>query len=226
MKVAVLFSGGKDSCLAMYKAMQTGHEVACLISLISKNPESYMFHVPNIKFTKAQAEVIGLPLIQFTTKGEKEKELEDLKNAIIEAKKKFHIEGIVTGALYSEYQASRIQKICADLGLKCVNPLWHSNPEKHWEEILDNGFKVIISGIAAEGLGKEWLGKVINKNSFNELKELSKKFQFSLVFEGGEAETTVLFGPFFKKKLKIIKAKKIMESKYVGQFIIERIKLI
>jgi ABC transporter with metal-binding/Fe-S-binding domain ATP-binding protein len=225
MKVAVLFSGGKDSTFALFKAMQND-EVACLISIISENPESYMFHTPNIHLVKLQAEALGIPLMTFKTKGEKEKELADLKKAIEKAIKKYQINGIYTGALYSEYQASRIQKICDDLKIKCINPLWHSNPEKHWEEILDTGFKVIISGIAAEGLGEEWLGKIIDKPSFNKLKELSKKFQFNLAFEGGEAETTVLFGPFFKKELKIIKAKKIMENKYVGQFIIEKVELV
>src|SRR3989338_796458 len=104
MKLGVLFSGGKDSCLAMQKAMQQ-HEIACLINVISQNEASYMFHVPNIHIAKMQASAIGLPLVQKTTKGIKEKELDDLKDALIEAKAKFQIEGIVTGAIKSVYQA-------------------------------------------------------------------------------------------------------------------------
>ena len=88
MKTAVLFSGGKDSVYSAYLAKQAGHELTCLISVISKNKESYMFHTPSIKKTKAQAKVIGLPLLIQKTKGEKEKELKDLEKVIAKAKKK------------------------------------------------------------------------------------------------------------------------------------------
>ncbi|MBN2142324.1 hypothetical protein JW711_03250, partial [Candidatus Woesearchaeota archaeon] len=106
MKLAVLFSGGKDSTLALKYARDgdksgPGDSVVCLISLISKNPESFMFHTPNISLTKLQAEAIGLPLIEQETMGEKEKELEDLKRAIERAKVEFGAEGIVTGAVES-----------------------------------------------------------------------------------------------------------------------------
>ena len=82
MKVAVLFSGGKDSCFAAYKAKQAGNELTCLISVISENPESYMFHTPNISLTEKQAEVMNLPLIVHKTLGQKEEELTDLEQAI------------------------------------------------------------------------------------------------------------------------------------------------
>ena len=65
MKLGALFSGGKDSTLAIVKARDKGHEVACLISMISKNPESYMFHVPNVHLTKLQAKAMDLPLLTF-----------------------------------------------------------------------------------------------------------------------------------------------------------------
>ncbi len=225
MNVGILFSGGKDSCLALSKAMKE-HEICCLISIISKNKESFMFHTPNIWITKMQAESIGIPLISFDTEGRKEIELKDLEKAIIEAKKKYNIEGIVTGAVRSAYQSSRIQKICKKLGLKCVNPLWQSDEEQHWKEILDNKFKVIISSIAADGLEEEWLGKIIDKDNFEKLKFLSKKFHFNLAFEGGEGETTVLFGPMFKREIKILKARNILENKHVGQFKIEKAELV
>ena len=83
MKLAVLFSGGKDSVYASYLTKQQGHELVCLISVVSENSESYMFHTPNIEKTKKQADVMGLPLIIQKTKGEKEKELEDYNHSIV-----------------------------------------------------------------------------------------------------------------------------------------------
>src|SRR3989344_5688116 len=100
MKVAVLFSGGKDSCMALMKAMKF-HKIECLITIVSNNKESYMFHTPNIGITKIQSKAIKIPVIQQRTKGEEEKELDDLKEAIKKAKQKFKIKGIVTGAIMS-----------------------------------------------------------------------------------------------------------------------------
>ena len=115
MKCGVLFSGGKDSTYAAYLAKKHGNELSCLISIVSENPESYMFHTPSILKVKKQAEVMNIPLLIQKTKGQKEEELKDLEKAIKLAKAKYEIEAIVTGAVESVYQASRIQKICDGL---------------------------------------------------------------------------------------------------------------
>ena len=164
MKLAALFSGGKDSTLAMYKAMKE-HEVVCLVSILSENKESYMFHTPNIELTKLQAEAMNIPIIIKSTPGKKEEELEELKQAIKQAKEEYQLDGIITGAVASEYQASRIQKICDELNLKCINPLWGMDQIKLLEEVLQNNFEVIISGVFAYPLTEEWLGKTINKEN-------------------------------------------------------------
>jgi ABC transporter with metal-binding/Fe-S-binding domain ATP-binding protein len=222
MKVAVLFSGGKDSCLAMQKAMQY-HKIVCLVSIISKNKESYMFHTPNINITKMQAEAIGLPLIEQETEGEKEKELDDLKKAIERAKKEYGIEGVVTGAIRSVYQASRVQKICEELNIKCINPLWQKDQIEILNEIVEHKFEVIITQIAAEGLDESWLGRKINKSAIDDLKILNEKYSLNTAFEGGEAETLVLWCPFFKKKLRILKSEKEVQNKNVGMLNIQKI---
>jgi len=203
MKLGILFSGGKDSCLAMHKVMQEKNEVVCLISLISSNPESYMFHVPNIHLVEMQAEAIGIPLVKVETAGVKEKELLDLQKAIEYAKKLYSIEGIVTGAIASQYQASRIQKICDKLGLKCINPLWHMDQIEELHELLKEGFEVIISGVFAYGLEKEMLGKRIDEPMIAKLKRLQETMKINPAGEGGEIETTTLDAPFFKKKILI-----------------------
>ncbi len=224
MKLAALFSGGKDSTYAMYKAMQV-HEIVCLITIKSENPDSYMFHTPNINLTELQAEALGLPSLSFKTKGEKELELKDLKKAIKQAKDKYHIEGIVTGALKSEYQASRIQRICDSLELECINPLWQMSQEQEMRDIIKAGFKFMIIRIAAYGLSKEWLGKVITNKDIDRLVELNKKYHINIAFEGGEAESLMIDGPIFKKKLVVKKAETIMENDYTGIYRIKKIEL-
>ncbi|HIG95114.1 MAG: hypothetical protein QT05_C0050G0038 [archaeon GW2011_AR13] len=203
MKVAVLFSGGKDSCMASYLAKEAGHELSCLISIVSENKESYMFHTPSIEKTKKQAEVMQIPLIIQKTKGKKEIELKDLKKAIKKAKDEYHIGGIVTGALQSIYQASRIQKICNELDLECFNPLWQKDEFEYLHEIINLKFKVIIVGVFAYPLDESWLGKEINEEFIDKVKKLNQKYQIHPAGEGGEFETFTLNCPLFKKSLNI-----------------------
>src|SRR4030043_2126712 len=203
MKLGVLFSGGKDSTFAMYKAMH-GNDVVCLISMLSENNESYMFHTPNISLVRLQAEAIGLPLVQAGTKGEKEKELKDLKRAISLARQEFGLEGIVTGAVASVYQYERIGNICKELGLECVNPLWKREQIGLLEELLKSGFRGIISGVFAYPLGKDWLGREMDGKMIKELAGLQEKDKINPSGEGGEIQTKVLDCPLFKKRLKIL----------------------
>jgi ABC transporter with metal-binding/Fe-S-binding domain ATP-binding protein len=203
MKLGVLFSGGKDSTLALHKAAETD-EVTCLITVVSKNPESYMFHTPNIGLTELQAEALGLPLLTKVTEGRKEEELKDLEQAIAEAMGKFRIKGVVTGAVESVYQSERIQQICNRLGIGCFSPLWKRNQKALLEELVEKHFKVIITGVFAYPLDETWLGKEINAELIEKLVSLHRKFGLSPSGEGGEIETTVLDAPLFKKRIEIL----------------------
>jgi diphthine-ammonia ligase len=203
MKLGVLFSGGKDSTLALHKAAEK-EQVTCLITLQSKNPESYMFHTPNIDLAGLQAEALGLPLVAEVTAGKKEEELQDLENAIAKAIQAFHIEGVVTGAVESVYQAERVQRICNRLGVWCFNPLWKKNQKALLEELLERRFRVIISGVFAYPLDEMWLGKEIDVGIIQKLLALQKQYGISPSGEGGEIETTVLDAPLFRKKMEIV----------------------
>jgi asparagine synthase (glutamine-hydrolysing) len=220
MKCAVLFSGGKDSCYSAYLAKKKKHELVCLITIHSQNPDSYMFHTPSIKKTKQQAKVMNIPLLIQKTAGRKEEELKDLEKAIKKAKNKYKIQGIITGALHSKYQADRIQKICDKLRLKCLNPLWHKDEIKYLKELIKNKFKVIIIAVAAYPLDKTWLGRKIDKKFIKDVLKLKEQYQIHPAGEGGEFETFVLNCPLFKKPLKI-KSKKISGEKHSWRMDIE-----
>jgi ABC transporter with metal-binding/Fe-S-binding domain ATP-binding protein len=223
MRVGVLFSGGKDSCLALQKSMGF-HDVVCLISLISENRESYMFHVPNIEVTGKQAEAIGLPIVQRRTKGEKEKELEDLKKAVDEAKADFGLGGIVTGAVKSVYQSTRVQRICRRLGLWCFDPLWLKDEIELLNEVVQSGYEVIISGVFAFPLNREFLGRRLDVDMIRRLERLKQEYGLSPAGEGGELETTVTDAPFFKRRLEILEHD-VSYRDYSGVFTIKRVRL-
>lgn len=212
MKLATLFSGGKDSCYATYLAKNAGHKISCLISIVSENKESYMFHTPSIEKTKKQAEVMKIPIIIQKTKGEKEDELKDLEKAIKKAIKEYKIEGVVTGAVGSTYQASRIQNICNKLKIECFNPLWQKNQIELLEELVEKKFEIVIVGVFAYPLDKSWLLRKIDKKFIEETKKLQEKLGINPAGEGGEFETFVLNCPLFSRSLKV-KGKKISGEK-------------
>jgi len=203
MKLAALFSGGKDSTYALWLAKQAGHEIVCLVSLFSENKDSYMFHTPSITKTAVQSKAMGIPLLIKETKGEKETELQDLQEALHQAKHQYGIEGVVTGAVESVYQASRVQRVCQELSLDCFNPLWQKNQLELLEELVKRNFEVIIVGVAAYPLDTTWLGKKIDRTFIEAVRKLQKEYGFNPAGEGGEYETLVLDGPLFTKKLEI-----------------------
>ncbi len=224
VKLGVLFSSGKDSCLAMEVMMKQNYDVKCLITIKSKNPHSYMFHTPNIHLTELQAKAMNLPIIIQDTKGEKEKELKDLKKAIKKAIEEYEIEGIVTGALYSTYQRDRIEKICDELGLKCFAPLWHMDQEKEMRRVVKN-YKIIFTSISAYGLDESWLGRRITEKDVEELVKLNKKYGINVAGEGGEFESLVLDAPFFNKEIRILDYEIIKENEFTARMVIKKAEL-
>jgi ABC transporter with metal-binding/Fe-S-binding domain ATP-binding protein len=199
MKAVVLFSGGKDSVYATHYAQQQGYEVVCLLSVVSKNKESYMYHTLKIERTPEQAYAMGLKLYQLESEGIKEEEVTDLKVMLDVIKQEEGIEAVVSGALASDYQKTRIERICHELDLASISPLWHIDPEVYMKMVIDEGFDVRIVGTFADGLDDSWIGKKIDKAMLKKLKKL--KTPIHIAFEGGEAETIVINGPDFKNPI-------------------------
>jgi ABC transporter with metal-binding/Fe-S-binding domain ATP-binding protein len=162
-----------------------------------------MFHTPNVDVTSLQAQALGLPLVRVETEGKKEEELADLEEATKQAKTLYGIEGVVTGAVESVYQASRVQRICNRLDLWCFNPLWKHDQKALLEILLARQFQVIISGVFAYPLDEKWLGKQLTAQMIMRLVELQSKYGISPSGEGGEIETTVLDAPMFKYKIEV-----------------------
>lgn len=220
MRIAGLFSGGKDSTYAIYKALQKGHELKYLITLAPKRTDSWMFHHPCIELTKLQAESMDVKQIWRETSGEKEKELDDLRSAISHIANE--VDGIVSGALASNYQKTRVDKICEEFGLESIAPLWQADQLGRLREEVGLGFKIMITAVAVEGLDESWLGKIIDEKVIDELEKLHKKFGLHPGFEGGEAESFVLDCPLFSKKVVIDGFEKVWDSKTQSGYIVPK----
>ena len=224
MKLGVLFSGGKDSAFACLRAMEK-EEVTCLITVLPVNPESYLFHTPNIRLTHLQAEAAGLPLVTVESGGIEEAEVADLARVISLAVEKHGIEGVVTGAIHSVYQATRIQKACHDLDLWCFNPLWQREQEEYLEEVVSKGFRFLISGVSAAPFDEAWLGREVDHRAADELKTLARRHRMNPAGEGGEYETFVFDAPFFRKRIEVLRASRVYQGDH-GIFRIEEARLV
>ncbi len=202
IRLASLYTGGKDSAYATYLMLKRNYDISCLITIASANPHSYMFHTPRIDVVKEHAERMGLPLVRIETRGEKEEELDDLERAIALAKERYSIEGVITGALYSDYQRMRIESVCDRLGLRVFSPLWHVDQEMHMRRLLKDGFRFIFTSVAAEGLdGSCWLNREITESDIDALVNLNKKYGINIAGEGGEFESLIIECPLFIKNL-------------------------
>ena len=221
MKVAILFSGGKDSTFTLHVMHAKGFKVTNLIIISPKSWESWMFHKPNINWATLQAKAMEIPYIYLETSGEKDKELKDLERAICLSIEKYDIDAVAIGAICSNYQRKNVEFICEKLGIKLFTPLWGKDQEKYLLEVIDLGIKFIISSITCYGLPLDYLGKVITKEDAKKIIELSRKYKFNPSFEGGEAETFVIDAPLFKKRIKILDAEKRIVSEYEGYYLIK-----
>ena len=221
MRVAALCSGGKDSSLALWLAQQQGHEIAHVVAMIPKREDSWMFHYPNIQLIDLFAECASLPLIKTETSGERETELEDLKRVL----SGLDIEGVVSGAIASKYQKSRIDRICEELNLNSIAPLWGHEPIELLREMLNARFDILITSVAAQGFDESWLGRKIDEGCLEDLKRLHAKFKINISAEGGEYESLVLDAPFFKKRIEVVETERIWRETN-GYLLIKQAKLV
>ena len=204
MSYAALFSGGKDSNLALWKGIRTGLDIGWLITVKPERDDSYMFHKPNLDLVPKIAESIGIELIEVETEGVKEEELEDLKSAL----RSIPVEGVVTGAVASNYQRERIEKMADVLELEVFSPLWNMDQYDLVEELLDEGFKSMIVSVAAMGLDDSWLGRMIDEECISDLKTLHDEYRINIAGEGGEYESLVLDGPMYEYGFEVIEGNK------------------
>jgi len=204
MRLAGLFSGGKDSCYAARLAELDGHDLVYLVSMRSENPDSYMFHTVNVGVTELQAYVWGKEHVEARTRGVKEKELEDLKRCL----EALDVEGVVSGAVASSYQRQRIDGVCGELGLEHVSPLWGRERVGLLDEMLRSGMVMVFSAVAARGLDRGWLGARLDRRAVDRLVGLRDRYGVDPCGEGGEYESLVLDAPWFRYRIEVRRAER------------------
>ena len=183
MKLACLFSGGKDSTYAIHVAKKQGHDVVCLLSIFPKSEESHLLHHPNLEWTKLQSESMNIPqLTAISSSDDTGNELIIIENLLRHAKVQFQIDGLLHGGIKSKFQKEQFETLCLKLNLIPVAPLWGTEPKKYMNDLLDSGFNFMMITVSSDGLDEQWLGKLILKSDIEILNNLSSKFGFNLNF--------------------------------------------
>jgi ABC transporter with metal-binding/Fe-S-binding domain ATP-binding protein len=210
-----LFSGGKDSSWALYRALEAGLPVERLLT-VHPEGESYMYHTPATELAALAAESIGIELVDvhpedFERDAEGEdsgargdRELEPLERALEALRDDLGgLSGVTAGAVESEYQTSRIRGMADRLGAQLFAPLWGEDPRELAEAMLGAGFEIRIVQVAAYGLDESWLGRTLDRESFAELEELNERYGVHVLGEGGEFETFVTDGPHMRRPVEL-----------------------
>ncbi|AUV81423.1 ATP-binding protein [Salinigranum rubrum] len=210
-----LFSGGKDSSWALYRALEEGLNVTRLLTVHPGDDSgSYMYHVPETGLASLAAESIGIDLVEVdpgdlaaTTASDSaeqgDREVEPLEAALRELHGELDLVGVTAGAIESEFQTSRIRAMCERLGIDLFAPLWQRDPDELAEEMLAAGFEITIVQVAAHGLDESWLGRTLDETALDELRELNDEYGVHLLGEGGEFETLVTDGPHMSRPIEL-----------------------
>ncbi|UPM42003.1 diphthine--ammonia ligase [Halocatena salina] len=200
-----LFSGGKDSSWALYRALEAGHPIERLVT-VHPEGDSYMYHVPATELASLAAESIGISLLnvrpeEFDTGAatdaseQGDREIEPLERALETLNEEQRIGGVTVGAVESDYQNARVKAMCDRLGAELFAPLWHENPTALAHSMLEAGFEITIVQVAAAGLDESWLGRTLDEQALRELRDLNDRYGVHVLGEGGEYETIVTDGP-------------------------------
>jgi diphthine-ammonia ligase len=211
-----LFSGGKDSSFALYRALEEELQVERLLT-VHPEGDSYMYHVPATDLAGLAAGSIGIGLVDvhpddFETgkndhdSGERgDREVEPLEAALEELDDELDggIAGVTAGAIESEYQTNRIEALCERLEIELFAPLWRRDPWDLADEMLDAGFEIRIIQVAAAGLDESWLGRTLDEEALSELEELNEEYGVHPLGEGGEFETLVVDGPHMDRQIEL-----------------------
>ncbi|HUW22822.1 MAG TPA: diphthine--ammonia ligase [bacterium] len=196
------WSGGKDSCFACYRAMCGGYDISYLVNFISKEYKRVSFHGTEDKLIQLQAEALGLPLLQKETTGNGyEQEFKEAVRGLIPN----GVKGMIFGDIYLQEHKDWVKRVCGELGIEAVEPLWGEEPERILLDFIDAGFEAIIVSAKVDLFGEEWIGRKIDRDFFKYLKENS----IDICGENGEYHTLVFDGPMFKKKIRITEKKSI-----------------
>ena len=213
MKVVASWSGGKDSCFACYKALAQGYEVSCLVNFISREFRRVSFHGTKAHLISRQAQAIGIPLVQYTVPPDMSLYEQTFKKAV-SALRRNGVEGMVFGDIYLQEHRDWIERVCGELGITPLQPLWGMAPEYVLNSFIEAGFEAVVISAKADLFNEKWLGRRIDRGFLSDLKKLKQGKELDVCGEQGEYHTLVVDGPLFRKRVKVTYGSRVQRNGY------------
>ena len=201
------WSGGKDSCFACYRALNEGYEISHLANFISQEFKRVSFHGTESRLIQLQSQAIGIPVLQKeTTPNGYEQEFKEAVRSLLPE----GIKGMVFGDIYLQEHRDWVERVCGELGIEAVEPLWGKSSEEVLTGFISAGFEAIIISAQAELIDKDWIGQRVDRDFMNYLKAKNVE----ICGENGEYHTLVLNGPLFKWRIEVNEGETIKRGNY------------
>ncbi len=211
MKVIASWSGGKDGCFACYRAMAQGYEVSYLVNFISREFKRVSFHGTRAHLISRQAQAIGIPLVQYTVPPDLSLYEQRFKKAVSVLKHR-GAQGMVFGDIYLPEHREWIERVCGELGITPLLPLWGMAPERVLSDFIEAGFEAVITSAKADIFDETWLGRRIDRSLRFDLKKLGEGKEFDVCGEQGEYHTFVVDGPLFCKRVEVTYGVRVLRN--------------
>ncbi len=213
MKVIASWSGGKDSCFACYRALTQGYEVSYLVNFISREFRRVSFHGTRARLISRQAQAIGIPLVQYTVPPNMSLYEQTFKKAV-SALKRHGVEGMVFGDICLQEHRDWVERVCQELGITPLLPLWGVTPERVLSDFIKAGFEALIVSAKADFFDENWLGRRIDHSLLLDLKKLEQEKGVDVCGEQGEYHTFAVDGPLFRKRIQITCGVRVQRNGY------------
>jgi len=206
-QVVASWSGGKDSCLSLSLALDSGMKVSHLLNILNEDGRTSCTHGLSSDLMQAQAKAMGIPLVQLVTSGFRYEA--DFKRCLKELRK----EG-VQGGIFGNGDVERqwIDSVCQEAGITAHLPLEGMSKDRILKEFISRGFEAVVVTTRADVMGEEWLGKKLDADFLKAWDDVRREKRISRAAEAGAYHTTVLGGPLFHKKLEIIECTKTLQD--------------
>jgi len=210
-QVFMAWSGGKDGCLALHRAITKGLKVRNLSNMVTEDGERSRTHGLSARVLQEQSQAIGIPLVQRRAswqsyEGEFKRMVNDLKQE--------GIKGGVFGDIDFQEHRDWVERVCREVDITPYLPLWGEEQDKILKDFINLGFKAIVVATKADIMGEDWLGKEINLDFIDQLSEIKKTRDITLCGEAGEYHTLVVDGPLFGKRLEITASRKTFRDEH------------
>lgn len=201
------WSGGKDSCFACYEAMRQGYKVSRLVNFIFRESQRVSFHGTEAKLIQLQSRAIGIRLLQKeTTWDGYEQEFKEAVRSLIPS----GVKGMIFGNIYLQDHKDWVERVCGELGIEAVEPLWGKNPEEILSSFIDAGFEAVIVSAQSKLIDRDWIGHLVDRDFITYLKDRN----IDVCGENGEYHTLVINGPIFKRRLQLIESKTVARDNH------------